>query len=655
MFGFMRALVIVALCTTAAHADGPPPIQAGPQNAPPVASAAPTLEQDTDARKNVAGCAVGETCIRESDMLREFEVEAFPPPGASPWIDERTPPHSRLEASAARRVIRPSELRPDQPWLDSLEMPDLPVRWSQKLIDYLLFYKNDPRGRSIISAWLERQGRYRDLIVTQLRKARLPEDLLYVSMIESSYDPATHSSAGALGLWQFMPEGGKVYGLRQNRWVDERRDPLRSTLAVVDYWRDLYQRFGDWNIAMAAFNVGYGAMLRSIARYNTNDYYQLCEFENGLPWETCLYTPKVLATAIVGHNRAVFGFDKIKELAPEAWDEVSVPTSVSVGVIARASGSTDAEIKRLNPQLRRDRTPPGESGYVVRVPRGTKADFQRRLVELQTDWDGYDAYVVAHGERLEDIATTYGVSTSSLKRLNGIGRESEIEGGTVLVVPRITAEAREKNRAKAKANLHASGPDQKEGEPLIVAVPDKNLEIPNRRRVFYRVVSGDTTKSVARAFDIKQSQLVEWNALEASAKLHPRMILQIFVPESFDEDKAKVSLLDDTQLVIVTRGSEEHLDLAEARTGRVRMEYVAKGGEKLGDVAKKYGLGSHDLARINHISYNAVLEKDQKIIVYQVTDPSRSERAEEQWRKTPKSRRGKRTSEGPVVHPNQVQ
>jgi hypothetical protein len=133
------------------------------------------------------------------------------------------------------------------------------------------------------------------------------------------------------------------------------------------------------------------------------------------------------------------------------------------------------------------------------------------------------------------------------------------------------------------------------------------------------------------------------------------MVLEVFVDPSFDADKAKVALLDDAQLTVVTRGSDEHLDLAEARTGRVRMELIAKGGEKLADVAKKYGLGSHDLARINHISYNSVLEKGQKIIVYQVSDPSRSDRAEEQWRKTPKARRSKRTSQGPVVHPDQVE
>lgn len=598
--------------------------------------------------------------------MREFELEAFPPQGANPWLDERTPVGSRIEAHPARKVTRPSELRPDQAWLDKLEMPDLPVTWTPRLIEYLLFYKNDPRGRSIMASWLQAQGRYRELIVSNLRKAKLPEDLLYDAMIESSYDVGTLSSAGALGIWQFMPEAGRIYGLRQDRWVDERRDPLRSTIAQMDYFRDLYQRFGDWQIALAAFNVGYGAMLRSIARYNTNDYNQLCEYENGLPWETCLYTPKVLATAIVGHNRAVFGFDKLKEDPPEQWDEVAVPKSVSIAILARASGAKEEDIKRLNPQLRQNRTPPGETGYVVRVPKGAKAEFGKKLAELQSDWDGMDAYVVAHGERLEDVATTFGISLSQLRKLNSITRESEIEGGTVLVVPRISAEAREKNRAKARANLHASGPDQKEGEPLIVAVPDKDLQVPGKKRVLYRVVSGDTIKGVAHALHIKVAQLVGWNGLDEDGKLHPRMVLQAFVAPDFDADKANVALLDDTQCVIVTRGSDEHLDLAEQRTGRVRTEYVSKGDEKLESVAKRFGMGSHDLARINRISYNTVLAKGQKIIVYQVADPTRSERAEEQWKKTPKAKRTKTATQrpkttsdaaedGPITRPSQTE
>ncbi|MBC7976934.1 MAG: transglycosylase SLT domain-containing protein, partial [Myxococcales bacterium] len=557
-------------------------------------------------------------------------------------IDERTPPASRLEPGPAPPIVkRPSELRPDAPWLDRLELPDLPVKWSKTLVDYLVFYKNDPRGRSIMQSWLIAQGRYRDMIVSHLRKARLPEDLLYVAMIESGYDPMDSSSAGALGVWQFMPEGGKIYGLRADRWVDERRDPLRSTIAQMDYFADLYQRFADWHIALAAFNMGYGAMLRSITRYNTNDYYRLCEYENGIPWETCLYTPKVLAAAIVGHNRAVYGYDKLKVAAPEAWDEIAVPQSMTLATLARAANASEAELKRLNPQLRRGRTPPGETGYVVRVPAGRKVDTQRRLIELESDWKNYDAYVIAHGERFEDVATTFGISVGQLRKLNEVTRDAEVEGGSVLVVPRISEGQRIKNRAKAKASLHASGIDQKEGELLLVPVPDKAAVVAGKRRVFYRVVAGDTIGAVAKAFAVRRSELALWNGLDGAANLHPKMVLLAWVAPDFDAGKHAVSLLDDSQLLVVTRGSPEHMDLAEARTGRIRTEYVAQGKEKLAEVARKFGMGSHDLARINRISYDTVLAKGQTIIVYQVADPNRSKRADEQWRKTPRSRRGK--------------
>jgi membrane-bound lytic murein transglycosylase D len=637
-------VVCIGLCAAAQADPLDPPIRAGVQPAPPVRAGEPFLSQELDGRRSIRGCSVDERCARPGDLLREFELEAFPPPGASPWIDDRAAPASRLEPGLpARPVKRPSELRPDAPWLDQLELPDLPVKWSQTLVDYLVFYKDDPRGRDIMQSWLVAQGRYRDMILAHLRKARLPEDLLYVAMIESGYDPDDSSSAGALGVWQFMPEGGRIYGLREDRWVDERRDPLRSTIAQMDYFADLRQRFSDWHVALAAFNMGYGAMLRSIARYNTNDYYRLCEYENAIPWETCLYTPKIIAAAIVGHNRALYGFDKLKVAPPETWEEVALPTSVSLAALARVANVGEADIKRLNPQLRHGRTPPGEPGYVVRVPAGARAETQRRLVELESDWKAYDAYVIAHGERFEDVATTFGISVAQLRKLNDVTRDAEIEGGTVLVVPRINDDQRAKNRARARANLHSSGVDQKDGEPLLVPVPDKAAVVRGKRRVFYRVVAGDTLKDVAKALAVKPADLAQWNALDPDGNLQARMVLLAWVAPEFDAAKHAVNLLDDTQLLVVTRGSPEHMDLAEARTGRVRTEYVAQGKEKLAEVAKKFGMGSHDLARINRISYDTVLTKGQTIIVYQVADPNRSKRADEQWQKTPRARRGKLT------------
>jgi membrane-bound lytic murein transglycosylase D len=632
-----------SLGTTPAYAD--PDVHAGAQAVPPVHPAEPTLNQDLEQRRNIRGCNAGESCARASDVLHEYELETFPRPGGNPWIDERTTPASHVEAAITKKVRRPSELRPDQPWLDKLAMPDLPVTWTPKLIDYLMFYKDDPRGRSIMTSWLQAQGRYRDLIVSHLRKAHLPEDLLYDAMIESSYDNEDSSYAGALGLWQFMPENSKIYGLRRDRWVDERMDPLRSTIAQMDYFQDLYQRFGDWQIALAAFNAGYGAVLRSIARYNTNDYYALCDYENGLPWETCLYTPKVLAAAIVGHNRAAFGYAEVKDQPPEQWDEVSVPTSMTFAMIAKVAGAHEEDIKRLNPQLRRGRTPPGETGYLVRVPAGAKPEFAKKLAELESEWGGYDAYVLAHGERLEDVATTYGISLAQLRKLNAIDREAELEGGTLLVVPKVAADVRDKNKAKAKAKLLGSGVDAKDGEKLIVAIPDKDFVAPNKQRVFYRVVSGDTLASVAKALAVPVADLRTWNGLDEDGKLHPKMVLVAWLSPQFDAAKHEVSFLDETQLEVVTRGSPEHLDLAEQRAGRVRTEYVAKAKEKLADIAKKFGMGSHDLARINRISYDTVLEKGQSCIVYEVQDPGRSKRADEQWQKTPRARRGKISKE----------
>src|SRR3954471_21594819 len=175
---FIRAAVGcgLALCLgrgTAVAQPSDPPISAGTQEAPPVRAGEPNLPQELDGRRAIRGCSVDERCARPGDLLREFEAEAFPAPGSSPWITDRTPPRSRLEAGPSTIVRRPSELRPDAPWLDQLELPDLPVKWSQTLVDYLVFYKTDPRGRAIIQSWLVAQGRYRDMIAGHLRRAHL--------------------------------------------------------------------------------------------------------------------------------------------------------------------------------------------------------------------------------------------------------------------------------------------------------------------------------------------------------------------------------------------------------------------------------------------------------------------------------------------------
>lgn len=593
------------------------------------AEAAPTLSPDPVGRRAVRGCPPDADCARPTAAMRQVELREWRRDG---WVSSGSPRTNTTRT-------RPSQLRPDQPWLDQLALPDLPVTWNQRLIDYLLFYKNDPRGRRIMTAWLKAQGRYRAFITEQLRAAKLPEDLLYVSMIESSYDPMEKSYAGAAGLWQFMPAGGQIYGLRIDRWVDERNDPLRSTMAVRGYFADLYARFGNWHLALAAYNAGYGAVLRAVTRYNSNDYWSLTEIENGLAWETTLYVPKALAAAIVGKNRELFGYGSIEVAPAEVFDTIAVPPRTSLASIARVASASIDEIKRLNPHLLRGRTPPDSADYVVRVPAGAAKRVAGLSQELRKEGEGLTTYAVLFGERLEDVAMMFGLSTRKLRELNEIAFDGEVTGGTVLVVPTTSQEQLAQGRAKALESLYASGPDMKPGEPLIVPVPDKDAAIKGRTRLFYRVVAGDQVEAIARVFGVDAADLAQWNRIEPKAGLHPRMVVQVFVAPGFDPQAAGVRVLDGSRLHVVTRGSSEHLDLVEGRLGRTRLTYKATRKESLEQVGKKYGLGHRDLARINRMPADTVLTPGQSIVVYAVVDKNRSERAAEQWKKLPRTAR----------------
>jgi len=580
--------------------------------------------------------------------LYEFEVAAFPVPGGGPWLAApQTQVAGGVEATVVVTSDDPLELRPDLPWLADLELPDLPIKWTKRLIDYLSFYKDDRTGRNIMRGWLEAQGRYKDLILTQLRSRKLPDDLLYVAMIESSYDAFESSYAGAAGLWQFMPAGGKIYGLQIDRWIDERNDPLRSTVAVLDYFGDLHERFGDWALALAAYNAGYGAVLRSIARYNTNDYYQLGSYENGLAWESTLYVPKALACAIVGHNRELFGFGEVKADPAETWEEVAVGGSTKLSSLASATGTSAEAIKRLNPHLRRGRTPAGKS-FIVRVPAGGGASFAAKLGQTRGDWDDVDSYVVRYGERFEDIATQFGIAKQKLRALNEIEHESDVGGGSLILVPRVSDSKRKQNLAAAADELYGSGVDHRPGEALIVPVPDPAAAIADRRRIFYRVVIGDSLPVVARALGVGAGELATWNGLDAAAALHPRMVLEAWVPTAWSEDRANVALLDESRLVIVKRGSKEHLELSEGRSGRVRTEYKAAKRESFEQIGKKFGLGKRDLARINRKSPETMVDKGETVIVYIVVDHTRSDRAAKQWKQTPKPARKKKGPKPPA-------
>ncbi|MCG5053626.1 MAG: transglycosylase SLT domain-containing protein [Myxococcales bacterium] len=437
----------------------------------------------------------------------------------------------------------------------------------------------------------------------------VPKDLVYLAMVESGFDPGALSNAGAGGVWQFIKGAARAYGLEVSYWVDNRRDPERAAEAAARYLKDLYVRFGSWPLAFAAYNAGYGAVLKSIARYNTNDFWELVRHEAGLPWETTLYVPKILACAVIGHNLNAFGFDAVAPDPPLAYDVVEVAPGTALERVARAAGVAVEDVQNLNPELIRGRTPPDRGPSLLRVPPGVGEAFARNFHKSATKSDQLEAVVLRFGETLDDLAKARGLSARELRKLNGLGDSRELAGGTTVVVPLGPRPAEDELAAKTR---EASAPPAE--ETILVAVPDREFSYEGRERVFYQTKSADTLEDVAAGFEVSIENLLEWNNVDPEAKLQEGMILQLFIAEDFDRNS--VALLDPAKLQVVTLGSEEFLALRAAQGGKTRLSYKAKPGDTLAKIARRYGLRPNDLARINRLSYNASLEEGQDVIVY---------------------------------------
>lgn len=489
-------------------------------------------------------------------------------------------------------------------WIAALALPDLPIRYGPKLVEYLRFFKEDARGQALMRGWLRRMSRYEHVLRPILKEVGVPEDLVFVAMAESGFQPHRRSRVGAAGLWQFMEPTGRVYGLSRSYWVDERLDIERSTYAAAAYLKDLRVRFGSWEMALAAFNGGYPLVMTAIARANTNNFWALCEIESGLPHATTLYVPKILAAALVGRNRAAFrlGPDLSDSLPPIHFIKVDVPPGTALATIARAIDEDPALIEELNAELVRKRTPPGRS-YPVRVPKSKAAALERSLARLG---DGDNAqHVVAYGETIASIARRHGTTEAALRKLNGLEDSAELERGLVILVPRGPA-----------------GPaDVAAGKPLVAA--PRVAVGPDQRLVFFAVTRSTTPRGLADAFAVPWDSIVAWNDLDPQARLQPGQTLQVVVSKKWSPAAAKIVVLEQSDVELVARGSREHIEASLRQRGLVRRGYRVRKGDTLEKIGKKFDLTDGDLARINGIDRAHTPAAGALLVVYVKTGETR--------------------------------
>ena len=380
---------------------------------------------------------------------------------------------------------------------------DMDVR-AYETQDRVAYYVNmfSGRSRERIADRLERGTRYEPMIRAKMKAGGLPEDMYYLALVESGFEPHAYSKAAAVGMWQFMTSTARDMGMRVDWWVDERRDPVRSTAAAVRFIRGLRDQFGSLYLAAAAYNGGPGRVSRGLARYaddleNTagDDAFFVLAEKDYLRNETREYVPQLIAAALIAKEPARYGMT-IHTLPPLSYDSVRVPPSTPLAAIAKAAHASTHDILDLNPHLLRGMTPPRES-YLVRIPTGAATSFDSAFAALpDADRAATRRLETKKGDRAERIARDHGISLSALEGFNPNLRRLKPSGklvaGQVLVIP---------TPAVASASL---------------AVPDPAIEkYPNstRRLKVHTVRRGETIGGIARRYDTTPARLMRINGL----------------------------------------------------------------------------------------------------------------------------------------------
>lgn len=369
-------------------------------------------------------------------------------PELEPELTPSAPDLPSTEGAVEQVEQGPAEAVPNAPAMASSDALsptyNIPVVIDQNVQSHIRFFNTSIRNR--FEQWLLRFSRYRPLVENIFAEFDLPSDLVNLSLVESGFNPYAYSRAKATGPWQFMRGTGQLYGLRIDHYVDERRDPIKSTVAAARYLRDLYDLFGAWPLAMAAYNAGEGKVLRALHKAQAESFSEISKTKL-IRLETKQYVPRIMAATIIAKNPDQYGFTQ-DPVPLHQFEEVVVTRPLHFRAIANVTGIPYAELRLLNPELRRDATPPGDSAYHLKVPVGTSGKVVELIHRVPTykfppfraesrrvKIDTSRRYRVRMGDTLEKVSRRFHVPLKTLKALNNLS-SPVIRSGEFLIIPR---------------------------------------------------------------------------------------------------------------------------------------------------------------------------------------------------------------------------
>src|SRR6266571_4836974 len=412
------------------------------------------------------------------EATHELELQALK--AGDGFTEQRAEPAPIDEANSITFPVDPSIKAKAQAELANTHS-DLPLMLTDPVVSYINYFSS--RGHGTIERALIRRGRYNDMISRVFREEHVPQDLMFLAQAESGFQPLALSRMGARGMWQFMPPDGLRAGLQRNWWIDERQDPEKATRAAARLLRDLFAQFGDWYLAMAAYNSGPGTVQRAVQRTGYADFWELYK-RNVLPGETRNYVPIILAMTIMAKNPEQYGLDDVNLDKPIPFDAVKINYPIDLRLAAECVDATAADLQDLNPSLLR-LTTPKDREFELRLPAGSKEKFASAVAAIPADkrlWWRY--HKVQNGETLASLAKTYHTTATAISQANKL-EEASVEPESRLVIP---------------------------------IAPGKYSDTGTyaRRITRYKVRRGDTVETVAENFAVPLRMVRGWNHLKGN-------------------------------------------------------------------------------------------------------------------------------------------
>jgi len=477
---------------------------------------------------------------------------------------------------------------------------------------HISFFKG--RGREHFERWLHLSGKYFPIMKRIFREEGVPEDLVYLSMVESGLNPIARSWAKAVGMWQFVKGTGKLYGLDGNVWYDERRDFEKASHAAARHLKDLNSEFGDWYLALAAYNSGSGRVSSAIRRSRSTDFWKMRPY---LPRETRNYVPQFIAVGVMAMDQQYYGFN-VTPVDSFAYEYVAINDCVDLSLLAKCVGITAEELRSLNTELLQWCTPPGYKGYSLRVPAGTSKLFYEKYSAIPDDQKhDWVVHKIRKRESLASIAKKYGITTALLLEANRLSGTERLSIGKTLVVP--VPSSSSKLYASSVVDETKSVGSTKRSKSTVASLRDKE-------KLTYRIRKGDTLGKIAEWYDVRVSDLRMWNEIPYGTTILIGNELTVWLPKEIVNRYIKVDRLtaEEHNALLAQNVSKDVLKQRSSTPSWTK--YQVQKGDNLLKIAQLYNVEIEDIRKWNGMRSNTILVGQTLEIMLQDngTSPQRS-------------------------------